>query len=151
MFRQRPARAVLLGLLPLLCCLALGCGGKGYRVSGKVTFKGQPVPTGKIYFIPDTKKGNKGATGYADIKDGAYDTSAAGGYGIVGGPMLIKIEGFEPLPPGKADKSGDITAKALFPTYQTSADLPNADSTKDFDVPAEATKPAPGKPGEIIP
>jgi hypothetical protein len=46
MFRLRPARAVLFGLLLFLCCLALGCGGKGYRVSGKVTFKGKPIPAG---------------------------------------------------------------------------------------------------------
>jgi hypothetical protein len=151
MFRQRPARAVLLGLLPLLGCLALGCGSKGYRVSGKVTFKGQPIPAGKIYFIPDTKNGNKGATGYADIKDGAYDTSVVGGFGTVGGPMLIKIEGFEPLPADKVDKSKEVTSKALFPTYQTTADLPKGDSTKDFDVPAEAPKPAQPKGGVIIP
>ena len=44
--------AVVRLLAALACCLVLGCGGgsKLYRVSGKVTFAGKPVPVGKIYF-----------------------------------------------------------------------------------------------------
>jgi hypothetical protein len=129
-------------LAALLCAAALGCGGgNSHRVSGKVTFKGQPIPAGMIYFMPDESKGNTGPTGYADIKDGEYDTSAEGGQGIVGGPVIIAIEGIDPAAkPDKADPSGEVTAKALFPRYETTADLPRSDSTKDIDVPAEAVK-----------
>lgn len=144
---QRLARVVLFGIVPgLLCCLVLGCGGKGYQVSGKVTFKGQPLPAGKIYFTPDASKGNKGPTGYADIKDGKYDTAATGGSGIVGGPMLVRIEGIDPSQIEKADKAGETVAKVLFPPYQTAVDLPKENTMKDFDVPADALKPKSNAP-----
>jgi len=113
-----------------------------------VTFKGQPIPKGKIQFIPDTSKGNSGPVGFADIKDGAYDTALPGGHGMPGGPMIIKIEGFDPSKTEK-DKSGETLIKPLFPMYQTTADLPKETTTKDFDVPATAG-PATGKPGDPI-
>jgi hypothetical protein len=145
-------------LLPALlaCAAAAGCGGDGtYRVSGKVTFKGQPVPAGKIYFMPDGSKGNTGPTGYADIKDGQYDTSATGGRGAGKGPMIVAIEGFDPSTPGKAEKgdtSGEATVKTLFPRYETTTDLPGEAATKDFDVPADAGSGKPQKGvGPIIP
>jgi hypothetical protein len=137
----------------LLSCFALGCGGDGtYRVSGQITFQGKPVPAGKIYFMPDGSKGNTGPTGYANIKDGYYDTSASGGKGAAPGPMVIAIEGIDPSgPPPKADPSGEVTAKVLFPRYETTAELPKSGSTKDIDVPADAAKgPTPPKGGPTI-
>ena len=136
-------RALLAGVLPVLCCcLAVGCGGeKTYRVSGKVTFKGKPLPAGRIIFVPDGAKGNKGSEGYADIKDGAYDTAAPGGKGAVGGPMNVRIEGWDPAKKiEKPDKSALSSIPPLFPPYETTADLPKGESTKDFDVPADAVK-----------
>jgi hypothetical protein len=141
MFRLSSARIIRSGIVPvLLGCLALGCGSeKSYRVTGKVTFKGQPVPTGKIYFMPDGAKGNSGPTGFADIKDGRFDTSASGGRGTVGGPVIIAIEGIDPAGKlDKSEKSPEVEAKALFPRYEIPADLPKSDTTKDIDVPAEA-------------
>lgn len=151
---RRPLRGtILLGLLSAVaCCFAIGCGGnKGYRVSGKVTFKGLPIPSGKIYFIPDSSKGNKGPTGYADIKDGAYDTDAPGGNGSIGGPMIVKIEGIDNSGPARADPSGEITARSLFPPYEVKMDLPKEVTTKDIDVPADAVKGPPKKAGTIDP
>jgi hypothetical protein len=137
----------------MICCLSLGCGGdKTYRVSGAVTFNGNPVPAGKIYFMPDGSKGNTGAAGYADIKDGQYDTSATGGRGTAGGPMIVRIEGSDPsaaVQKAKGDTSGEEVAKVLFVPYQTSADLPTADTKKDFDVPTEAGKKKP-QVGEAV-
>jgi hypothetical protein len=156
MYRLMLSRAVLLALLPaLLCCLS-GCGGGGqYDVSGKVMFKGRPVPAGKIYFSPDGSKGNKGPTGYADIHDGTYDTSASGGKATIGGPMIVAIEGLDPSQPGKTDPedtSGEKTVAVLFPRYETTVDLPKSDSTQDFTVPPEAATPRnqPEMPG-IVP
>jgi hypothetical protein len=152
MTRRIPVRVGLLAAL--LCGAALGCGDDStHQVSGKITFKGQPIPAGMIYFIPDESKGNSGPTGYADIKDGQYDTSAEGGQGAAGGPMIIAIEGIDPnAKPDKADPSGEVTAKSLFPRYETTADLPKSDSTKDFDVPADAVKgTVPQGPAIIIP
>jgi hypothetical protein len=140
----------------LACLLALGCGGENvYRVSGKVTFQGKPVPAGKVYFIPDGSKGNTGPTGFADIKDGQYDTGATGGRNAPPGPVLIAVEGLDPAAaPDKKDKNEEATAKALFPRYQIAAVLPAEKSTKDIDVPADAAKgqkgPA-GKPGDVVP
>lgn len=152
MLGPNPVRRVLLsGVVPaLLCCLAVGCS-KGNRISGKVTFKGQPIPSGKIYFIPDATKGNSGPTGFAMIKDGAYDTSA-GGRGAVGGQMIVAIEGFDPTATVKDPESGEDLLKPLFPRYETAAELPNATTTKDFDVPASAEQgPAKTDPNVIDP
>lgn len=139
---------------------SLGCGGDGtYRVSGKVTFKGQPVPAGKIYFMPDGSKGNTGATGFADIKDGQYDTSMRNSRGSVSGPIIIAVEGIDPnAPPDKPKKgeevSAEATAKVLFPRYEMAFEMPQASTVKDIEVPADAAKgpvaPKP-PPGTIVP
>jgi hypothetical protein len=141
----------------LLVFVLAGCSGDGtYNVSGKVTFKNAPVPAGKIYFIPDGEKGNTGPTGYADIKDGSYNTSWSGGKGAVGGPTVVAIEGFDPSSPAKVakgDTSGEQTVKALFPQYEFKVELPRSSTTKDFDVPAEAAKrrDTGENPGVIVP
>jgi len=140
-------RAIGLGLLPAVACfLAIGCGGeKTYRVSGKVTFKGQPIPEGRILFMPDTTKGNKGPAGSAEIKNGQYDTGAEGGKGVIGGAMTVQIEAWDPAK--KSEKQSPLSvAASLFPSYQTSVELPKSDSNKDFDVPADALK-GPAKKG----
>ena len=97
-------------------------------------------------------------TGYADIKDGRYDTSSSGGRGCVGGPMIIAIEGTDPNAapdkPKKGEESEETTVKLLFPRYEIAEDLPKSDTTKDITVPAEASKgpiEPKKKPGEISP
>jgi hypothetical protein len=133
-------RCAMMAAVPFLTIC--GCSGEvGYHASGKVTFDGKPIPVGKIYFVPDTGKGNSGATGFADIKDGAYDTASATGKKHIGGPMIVKIEGFDPAakgPESPDDTSGEVTIKSLFPTYETPAELAKSGGTKDFDVPASA-------------
>ncbi len=149
--------AALARLAPALIVLAasVGCGGDGtHRVSGTVTYKGNPVPAGKIYFSPDGLKGNAGGTGYADIKDGKYDTSWPGGRGAAGGPSVAAIEGFDPAAPvkrDKADTSGEVTTTSLFPRYEVTLDISGVTS-KNFEVPAAAAKPKKGTaPNGIIP
>jgi hypothetical protein len=119
-------------------------------------FDGKPVPAGKIYFIPDGSKGNTGATGYADIKDGKYDTADSGGHGTVGGPMTIAIEGTDPAAPPDKPKKGEeaspeATMKSLFPRYEVNEDLPKSNiSDKNFEVPKEASKGPTQKGPKII-
>lgn len=144
------------GLALAVCVggLTTGCGSKDNRVSGQVTFQGKPIPAGKIYFNHDASKSPGVAPGYADIKNGAYDTAAEGGRGVANGSVSVVIEGFDPSAEGKKEKgdtSGETTIKALFPAYETTAEI-SGNTTKDFDVPAEAaTKPKKKAPAMIVP
>jgi hypothetical protein len=90
--------------MSLLVTAALaGCGPAApefHQLSGKVTFDGQPVVYGTVEFIPDAAKGHKGPAGSADINDGVYDTSLAGGQGLSKGPYIARLTIFpEKLPP----------------------------------------------------
>jgi hypothetical protein len=118
----------------LACALlASGCGGSQgpptYRVSGAVTFDGQPIPQGMIVFSPDLAKQNDGTQGVADIKDGKYDTRGGRGIDTVGGAMKVSVTGLT------AD------AKPLC-QYDFELDLPKAEATKDIEVPATAASKA---------
>jgi len=133
----------LIRIAPLMfVAMAIGCGKEGNRVSGKITFNGQPVPAGKIYFTPDTAKGNSGAAGYANIVNGVYDTKIEGGKGVISGPMVVIIEGIDPKPPASVSGAGseDITSTVLFARYETQLDLAEGESTHDIEVPADAAK-----------
>src|SRR5260370_40886952 len=62
--------------------LLVGCGGadgnKLFRVSGSVTFAGQPVPAGQVSFLPDASRGNGGPPGHPALTDGPCGTATAG-------------------------------------------------------------------------
>ena len=110
---------------------ALGCGsgdGGATRVSGKVTFKGAPVGLGRVYFDADQKANPGGQSGYADIKDGRYDT-AAGGKPPSAGPVTVRVEGLNP--PGASGLHS-----LLFRQHEFTAELPAGSSERDIDVPA---------------
>jgi hypothetical protein len=131
-----------------LLLIVTGCGERdaGYHVSGKVTFKGQPVPAGKVYILPDASKGNSGQAGYADIKNGAYDTSAPGGRGAAGGPVVFAVEGIDPQPPPNAEP--DVTTTVLFARYEQKVELPKEKAVQDINVPDEAAN---GPPQPEVP
>lgn len=84
-------------LMAACCAIASGCakeeGPQRYRVSGTVTHRGNHVPIGVIQFRPDASQGNSGPPGFADIKDGVFDTDLSG-KGTIGGPHLITIDAF---------------------------------------------------------
>lgn len=115
--------------------LLVGCdsGEKRYRLQGSVTFKGKPVPEGYIVFEPDASKGNSGGPGRAKILDGKYDTSADENVGVLGGPHLIRIQGFDKKITGESAQEVALP-KSLFTDYSVSEDLPKQDGTKDFEV-----------------
>jgi hypothetical protein len=133
--------------------LVAGCGGGADEgagtidVSGEVKFAGTPIPKGKIYFNPDGSKGNSGSSGWAEIEDGKYDTAAEGGKPTVGGAMTVSIEGFDPAQTSTDEVSGESLVKPLFPTYETTAELPQEDAVQNFDVPAEAANRKDGPEG----
>ncbi len=145
--RTSPATLFRSGFfVAIAACWLVGCGEaepETYQLSGTVTFDGKPIPAGQIYFMPDGSKNNSGPAGFAQIHDGKFDTKLEGGKGHASGPMIVKIEGFDPA--GKSakdanDTSGEEVVTSLFPTYETTADLPKEDSTQDFPVPKEAAK-----------
>lgn len=94
MLRATCRLAVVVGLT----ALAFGCGG-GKRptvnVSGKVTFKGNPVPAGFINFMPDVPGGNSGEVKGFPIVDGVYNTADGTNPGIYPGANIITISGFD--------------------------------------------------------
>lgn len=125
--------------LSVCACLALsaiGCSSeeRRYRLSGNVTFKGQPVAEGYVVMEPDGTKGGKGGPGRAKIVDGKYDTSAEDGVGILGGPHLITLTGFD-RKTGGGNTGMEVTLpKSLFTNHVVKEDLPKQDTVKDFDV-----------------
>ena len=97
-----------------VCCILLGLILIGCRaqsgldkviVSGKVSYDGQPVENGQIYFYPT--EGTKGPVSGAPIKDGAYVARAKDGVPV--GNHLVKIEGYRSR---DASRDGDMLTGA---------------------------------------
>ncbi|PQO47566.1 hypothetical protein [Blastopirellula marina] len=124
-----PRRLLVFAVL-LSAALAFGCGPSTSttHIHGDVTYNGQPVPAGTIYFEPDTAAGNSGPGSVAIIRNGAYDTSEA--LGVVGGPHIVRIEGYDGIAHGD-----NLDGSPLFATYETTTELPMSSSSVDFDVP----------------
>lgn len=130
----------LSGLLLTWCLFATACGSSGNspsHLSGKVTFNGKPVPAGRVFFLPNAAKGGAGQGGFAEIKDGTYDTRSKGA-GTPGGPLIVRIDGFD----GKSSPGNPI-GQALFLSFEFQVDIPAGGGTKDFDVPAKAAQSVP--------
>jgi hypothetical protein len=79
-----------IALLPLLGCGADDGIGKRYSVSGKVTYKGEPVQRGNVSFAPEGV-GGRGANGV--IKNGYYSrmTTLTPGDGVLPGKYKVGI------------------------------------------------------------
>ena len=117
----------------LLLTTLVGCGDRGplrYKVTGLVTYRGKPVPVGRIAFEPDPDRGNRGPATMAIIEDGRFRTKS--GKGTIGGPHVVKIYGYQA---GAQTPVGLNIEKTLFPLYFTNVDLPKEDTTVDFEVP----------------
>jgi hypothetical protein len=74
--------------------IVLGCSddglGKRYSVSGNVTYKGAPVQTGTISFVPEDKEG-RGAHG--QIENGSYSlTTQTPGDGAFPGKYTVTVD-----------------------------------------------------------
>ncbi len=125
-------------LAALATTVLAGCGSgpKLYHVSGRLTLDGQPIPAGYVYFEPDAAKGNDGTGGFAEVKDGRYDTRNRG-KGVIGGPHHVRLAGFDGKPRfvGRAFMPFGDT---IFADYTLAIDLPREDTTRDFNVPAKA-------------
>jgi len=113
--------------------LAMGCGDPKNRqvVTGTVTWRGQPVPTGILIFDPDVKKGNRGPQGGAKITDGRFDTRAEHSKGIVPGPHIVSIQGYSGQNVSKFHNFGD----ALFDPHNMEVEIPEDGGELLFVVP----------------
>jgi len=72
-----------------------GCGGGSaplQPVSGKVSYRGTPVPTGQIVFIPDASRGGSGPLAVGEIRaDGTYTLKTGQAAGAAPGWYRITI------------------------------------------------------------
>jgi hypothetical protein len=90
----------------ILCCFVLGflfysgCSTKhdvdGVDVWGTAIWGDDPIPTGMVTFTPDASQGNTGHQGWAEIKDGEFDTRKANGKLAPKGPCVILISSKQP-------------------------------------------------------
>src|SRR5438552_4144630 len=125
---QKAGRA--LGLFIVLA-LAAGCGSSEIQkspISGKVTFKGKPVPAGYVSFQPD-----KGEVIVLQINDGVYDSAKEQKPGVIPGPNKIRIAGFDGV-----KVKGFSQGKQIFNPYSVQETIASSTSTKDFVVPPSA-------------
>lgn len=112
-----------------------GCGSNAngperIDVKGTVTFDGKPVPQGRIIFEPDSKAGNDGPQGYAEIENGTYDTAATG-KGPVPGAQIVTITGYDGnvVPPSDDDEGSPLGAP-LFDAWRTKHEVPKSSPTE---------------------
>ena len=125
-----------LGCLLLIMTLA-GCpsGGKfeRIRVSGEVTFRGEPVVKGQIRFTP--KPGTSTPPVIEPISDGRYATTTSGGVPV--GKYRVEIRAFDPnAPPPKT--ISDPPPRQLLPKQynvnsQREVELKSGDGKKELD------------------
>lgn len=101
------ARFATLGLLSATVLLATGCGSdsKRYGVSGKVTYKDQPIKSGLISFVP---KGSTASAGGAPITDGRYEVPRSPGLPPGEYEVIISVPTTAPAKAaGSAKAAGD--------------------------------------------
>ena len=123
-------------LTATLVVVSGGCGQAKREVanlSGKVTFKGQPVPAGFINFLPDVPRGNRGEVKAFEIKDGVYDTAQGPNPGIYPGANKIMISGFNGKPKPLWPQGVQI-----FNPINLDLTVATGTNTKDFEVPLSA-------------
>jgi hypothetical protein len=98
-----------LWIVPAVACALAGCGpGNGLtmgRVSGIITYKGEPVEFGDVLFVPDESAGNKGVPSMGKIgKDGRYTMSTQDpGDGVIVGRHKVGIRVLDPEPVTKVE------------------------------------------------
>jgi len=126
-----PSRGFVCGIFFLVALFLTGCEKSIGRqpVSGSVTHNGRPVVYGTISFAPDVSKGVTGPQGYAEIRNGRYQTDAD--KGPVSGAHVVRITGWMSSP------EEGILGAAVFSEYTTQVEIPAAGSQLDFDVPSQ--------------
>ena len=136
-FEQIRNRTLVALIMLFAVCGSSGCGKQGpsrYELSGKVAFRGQPVPKGYMLFAPDREKGNNGPGAKAGIFNGSY--AMMPGLGMVGGPHIVTIVGTDGIPFDQGEGVMNPMGKPLFAEYKAVVDLPKQSGTYDIEVPS---------------
>ena len=137
LLRSTAVAAVVLGLA--------GCGGGSgtVPVRGTVTFKGKPVPSGTVTFIPDVGPQATGEIG----PDGSYTlTTYKTGDGAVPGSYKVVVVAMQDtsdrLPEERASLPPPIvpTKYTSVATTDLTAQVKDGENTIDFDLKGEVTK-----------
>ena len=122
----------IVALLGALICLGCNDGGpERFGVSGSVTYRGAPVPSGQIRFMPDRSKGNRGPQGFAEIIDGKFDIDSR--LGTITGPVLVVISGADGK--DRDDERSRPYGNWLFKNHKIAVDIESGGKGMDFDVP----------------
>lgn len=109
-----------------------------FQVAGVITLAGEPIHSGRVYFTPMLEKGNDGPQGVALIHNGRFDTRQPGGRPAPPGAVRVRVDGYGPPLPGKAN------GPSLVWEYEVEKELPRNDSTLDLNLPESArARPAP--------
>ncbi|WP_145266672.1 hypothetical protein [Calycomorphotria hydatis] len=130
MSRQFCFMAIMLGASLCLPACSQQTGPERFRVSGTVTYEGEPVPAGSISFEPDSSKGNSGPGTLVEIHDGKFDTGTR--KGVIEGAMIARIIGYDGVKLPESD-----LGKTIFPQKSVSLELPAEDSTQDIELTAD--------------
>jgi hypothetical protein len=115
-----------LWIVPAAACALAGCGPDNGltmgRVSGVITYKGEPVEFGDVLFVPDEAAGNQGVPSMGKIdKGGRYTMSTQDpGDGVIAGRHRVGIRVLDPEPVSK------IETPALDPETASGKELMNA-------------------------
>jgi len=115
-----------LGMMQAAACGLAGCGPDNGltmgRVSGVITYKGEPVEFGDILFVPDAAKGTNGVPSMGRIgKDGRYSMSTQDpGDGVIAGHHKVGLRVLDPEPVSRDE------APAPDPNVATGKELMNA-------------------------
>jgi hypothetical protein len=121
--------------------VAAGCGKRGPErlpVYGSVTWKGQPVPAGVVYLMPDANKGGSGPSGFALIKNGQYDSNDEKSKGCLAGPHIATIQGCT----GEGISGSYPYGAPLFTQCEIAIDIPPEGGQLDIVIP-DSTPAAP--------
>jgi hypothetical protein len=122
--------------LALFAVLVAGCGGGDkidrQRIQGTVTYQGQPVAFGAIFFEPTASAGQVAPTVYLPVRDGKFDT---GDKGPSPGKYRVTVGGVDQSKATK-DDDGITTTPPLFPDHKFEIDVPVPNNTLNVEVPS---------------
>jgi len=120
----------------MVCCLGCGAGDKNprYKITGKVTYQGQPVEEGTVTFEdPATGQVNSSPLG----SGGAYALELpAGDYKVSVSPPLVEAKSTADTPPDMVPKKVNNIPKKYWvqETSGLSAEVAKDQRTLDFDL-----------------